>query len=243
MPYSQNGWLAIESGSDPRLVRIPKIIGKVLGGAVALIFTDLVEQFDTHVEDVDLGADDWGYAYREVRAGASLSNHASGTAIDLNATRHPLGRKGTFSATQVAAIRTILARYKGVVRWGGDYSGRKDEMHFEIVGNAPHVIAVAVQLEQGSGGASILPPTPAPSLPVNPNRKAPLMYIITRIGDEAAYLVGPTSMIQLTFDQAQAYLAMGVPLTRLNPAQVLAVMQAVHYSAADEDNTQAAYRG
>lgn len=69
------------------------------------------------------------------------------------------------------------------------------------------------------------------------------MYIITRIGDEAAYLVGPTSMIQLTFDQAQAYLAMGVPLTRLNPAQVLAVMQAVHYSAADEDNTQAAYRG
>jgi hypothetical protein len=58
MTTSENGWAGIESGSDERLVRIPKIIGRVRGGDVAVILTDLVEQFDTHVEDVDLGADD-----------------------------------------------------------------------------------------------------------------------------------------------------------------------------------------
>ena len=161
MSTSQNGWSGIESGSDERLVRIPKIIGRVRGGDVAVILADLVDQFDAHVEDVDLGADDWGHAYRDVREGASLSNHASGTAIDLNATRHPLGKVGTFTPTQVAALRKILARYGGVVRWGGDYSGRKDEMHFEIVGNAAQVAAVADRL-RSTGGGAVVAPTPAP---------------------------------------------------------------------------------
>lgn len=162
MAVSQNGWQGIESGSDERLVRIPKIIGRVRGGDVAVIFTDLVEQFDAHVEDVDLGADDWGYAYRAVRAGDSLSNHASGTAIDLNAMRHPLGKVGTFTTTQVAALRQILARYGGVVRWGGDYSGRKDEMHFEIVGTTAQVAAVAARL-RGGGSSAARPITPTTS--------------------------------------------------------------------------------
>lgn len=162
MAVSQNGWQGIESGSDERLVRIPKIIGRVRGGDVAVILTDLVDQFDTHVEDVDPGADDWGHAYRDVREGASLSNHASGTAIDLNATRHPLGKVGTFTATQVAALRKILARYGGVIRWGGDYSGRKDEMHFEINASAAQVAAVAARLRGGSTGgrpAAVAKPT------------------------------------------------------------------------------------
>ena len=240
MSVSQNGWQGIESGADERLVRIPKIIGRVRSGDVAAILTDLVEQFDTHVEDVDLGADDWGHAYRDVREGASLSNHASGTAIDLNATRHPLGRRGTFTAAQVAALRRILARYGGVVRWGGDYPGRPDEMHFEIVGTPAQVAAVAARLLDTGGGASAASPTTPPPTPAP--REEPLMRIATRIGDEAAYLVGPTSMIQLSFDQAQAYIALGVPVARLNPGQVLSIMQAVHYSAADEDSTQAAYR-
>ncbi len=64
------------------------------------------------------------------------SNHGSGTAVDLNWKSHPLGAVGTHNAAQVAAIRRILKRYTmdGVqlIRWGGDYPDRKDEMHFEI---------------------------------------------------------------------------------------------------------------
>lgn len=87
--------------------------------------------------------DDWGYAYRPIRGQSSgYSNHASGTAADANATRHVLGRTGTFaykvkikgkSLTAAARIRSRLVFYGGVIRWGGDYHGRKDEMHFEIV--------------------------------------------------------------------------------------------------------------
>ena len=59
-----------------------------------------------------------------------LSNHSSATAIDLNATKHPLGSAGTFTTVQVALIQALCKKYG--IRWGGDYKGRKDEMHFEI---------------------------------------------------------------------------------------------------------------
>jgi len=243
---SQNGWPAYSDGRHPDLVAIPHVAGRVRRGDVAAIFTHLIGRFDREVEAVAEATgqpeDDWGWASRPVRGKTTdLSNHASGTAIDLNAPRHPLGRSGTFSPAQVRALRPILAELAPVVRWGGDYPGRKDEMHFEIVGTPAQVEAVAARLLNAGGGASVAPPTTAPPTPAP--REDPLMRIATRIGDEAAYLVGPTSMIQLNFDQAQAYIALGVPVARLNPGQVLSIMQATHYSAADEDNTQVAYRG
>jgi hypothetical protein len=60
----------------------------------------------------------------------NLSNHSSGTAIDLNATEHPLGKVGTFPAEKVPMIRALAKKYSLI--WGGDYRNRKDEMHFEI---------------------------------------------------------------------------------------------------------------
>lgn len=38
----------------------------------------------------------------------------------------------SFTSRQISAIHTRLKRYSGVIRWGGDYTGRKDPMHFEI---------------------------------------------------------------------------------------------------------------
>ncbi|MFF5988129.1 GH25 family lysozyme [Prauserella flavalba] len=94
-------------------------------------------RFDALVETIDNDGelDDWGYAERPIRGGTELSNHASGTAIDLNAPEHPLGAVGTFTAAQVRTIRSLLDQAQGCIRWGGDYVGRKDEMHFEIVKN------------------------------------------------------------------------------------------------------------
>jgi hypothetical protein len=83
---------------------------------------------------LDGGAlDDWGYAYRAIRGqedAGNLSNHASGTAVDLNATKHPLGKRNTFTDEQEVKIRALAAKYG--CRWGGDYKNRADEMHFEI---------------------------------------------------------------------------------------------------------------
>jgi len=95
-----------------------------------------------------------GHAYREISGSTTLSNHASGTAIDLNAPRHPLGASGTFSSTQVSRIRSILTYCDGVVRWGGDYATRKDEMHFEISVQPGDSRLSALVTKLGGGGTS-----------------------------------------------------------------------------------------
>lgn len=142
---SQNGWPEITSARDSRLVAIPWVTGPVLSGDVAVVLTHVAERFDAEVEPVDV-ASSWGWAHRPVRAGTDLSNHASGTAIDLNATAHALGASGTFTDEQVAAIRAILADVAPAVRWGGDYPDRPDEMHFEIAAGPAAVAAVAARL-------------------------------------------------------------------------------------------------
>jgi len=135
VPVSQNGYIANDisrtkiwdiPGTDRR-VRLRK-------GPPGQLLVELAAWYHVRVEPIDQGQlDDWGYAERTIRGGTSLSNHASGTAIDLNALRHPLGASGTFQAWQVQRIRRWLRTRHYCVRWGGDYSRRKDEMHWEIV--------------------------------------------------------------------------------------------------------------
>ncbi len=138
MATSQNGYPA-----DNRVLvasqRIPgtQVDVTVRRDAPGLLLLEVASAFDRLVEDIDNvrgGLDDWGYAERPIRGGSQLSNHASGTAIDLNATRHPLGTapRANYSQAQVDAIHRILAVCGGAVRWGGDYTGRQDGMHFEI---------------------------------------------------------------------------------------------------------------
>ncbi|MBT0771830.1 M15 family metallopeptidase [Kineosporia sp. J2-2] len=105
---------------------------------VATVFAYLIGRFDREVESVDAGQlDDWSYAVRPVRGQSTgYSCHASATAIDINALRHPRGSHGTFSMKTKTAVRRILAdinRDDQIVRWGEDFSATIDGMHFEIV--------------------------------------------------------------------------------------------------------------
>jgi hypothetical protein len=95
----------------------------------------------------------WGFADRKIAGSADLSNHASGTALDLNAPAHPLGYNpaANFRPGQIAAIRAIVARTGGCVRWGGDYTGRRDPMHFEIVAGETRCAAVLAELTTAGG--------------------------------------------------------------------------------------------
>jgi len=132
---SQNGWPVSSSASAIGITGLTvsghTFPAGVKGGQVHTILGYVARRFHTEVEAlVNPGC--WGYNYRVISGSTSFSNHASGTAIDCNAPRHPLGASGTFSSAQVSKIRSILSYCNGVVRWGGDYSGRKDEMHFEI---------------------------------------------------------------------------------------------------------------
>lgn len=101
---------------------------------VAPLLINFCAEFNQEVEKLESKTlDDWGYAYRAIRGqedAGNLSNHASGTAVDLNATKHPLGKRNTFTDEQEIKIRALAAKYG--LRWGGDYKNRADEMHFEI---------------------------------------------------------------------------------------------------------------
>ena len=127
---SQNGWPV--HTNQLRLKVLSYVTGRVAGGDVLYLFAHFCAWFDKNIEPIRK-RESWGYAYRAIRGQSTgYSNHASGTAIDLNAPDHPLGRDGTFTKAQEAKLRAQLKKYKGALRWGGDYAGRKDEMHFEI---------------------------------------------------------------------------------------------------------------
>lgn len=160
MATSQNGFRA----NDRSVIASYAIPGGKLAlrkGDVATVLVYVAKRFHSEVEPLTWPGN-WAYAERTIRGSSrTLSNHASGTAIDLNAPRHPLGVavSRNFNRSQVAKIHQILRDCDGVVRWGGDYSGRKDAMHFEINKGTAAVRALARKIEAGkkpgpSGGAT-----------------------------------------------------------------------------------------
>lgn len=97
---------------------------------IAPLLIGLAAEFHRTVEPLVRGWC-WGYAYRPVTGGRSPSFHSAGIAIDLNAPRHPYGRRHTFSAGDATRCRALARKYG--CRWGGDYRTNADEMHFEII--------------------------------------------------------------------------------------------------------------
>src|SRR6476661_3053218 len=123
MAVSQNGWTA----NDRSLVSRRAIPGTsvsltVRNGPAGDLLLEVASQFDRFVQDIDTTngtvPDDWGYAERPIRGGVATSNHASGTAIDLNATRWPLGSDPSvnLNSGQIMRVRQIVSATGGVVR-------------------------------------------------------------------------------------------------------------------------------
>lgn len=80
-------------------------------------------------------ADTGGYNCRKITGGTGYSLHAYGTAIDINWQSNPYGPRlvTDMPAAMIADIKAIRTRNgKQVWRWGGNYSGNKDAMHFEV---------------------------------------------------------------------------------------------------------------
>jgi hypothetical protein len=139
---SPNGWPASE---DRKAIGIQSFVvpGTKLkiacAKAVAPILVAFCKEFHELVEPIDQGQlDDWGYAFRMTRGSDKvLSNHSSGTAVDLNALKHPLGKSNTFNKEQCNIITLLITKYG--LAWGGHYKKRKDEMHFDIKMNKEQV--------------------------------------------------------------------------------------------------------
>jgi hypothetical protein len=135
MLKSYNGYLASKDPDEIKIKSYPvKGTDRKLKCAesVGPLLAAFAAEFHTLIEPIDEGTfDDWGYAFRMVRGSTDrLSCHSSGTAIDLNATKHPLGKAGTFPAEKIPMLRALAKKYG--LKWGGDFKSRPDDMHFEV---------------------------------------------------------------------------------------------------------------
>jgi len=150
MPNSINGWAVLDNPpwSDPRLDTkpVPGVPSRSLKlrREVLPLFLALAKDYHDTISPIDEGAlDDWSYSYRDARYSPSWSDHASGTAIDLNASKEGWLGMNNYSwwanPAKHRAAQAIKQRYE-VVMWGGskDFGGdyhngsTVDWMHWAI---------------------------------------------------------------------------------------------------------------
>lgn len=144
MPKSQNGWPVIDNQSSPQLVviripgtgtpGIPLRVQKDCAPVLAYVASLVHERVTDLRKNNKPGKfqDEGGYNYRKIDGSSKYSNHASGTAIDLNWQLFPMFKR-KMNKKQRAAALAIEAELSEVIRWGGSYSpSRVDEMHWEI---------------------------------------------------------------------------------------------------------------
>lgn len=136
MSTSLNGYQA--PPAKLRTFAIPGTTRRItLDEEVGPILVALAADYHSLVRRIDVGTvDDGGYNYRPANAATGLSNHASGTAVDLNwseegAQGGSWGAKFFAKAEVAAKILVLKQRYGAVLQWGGDWRA-KDYMHWEI---------------------------------------------------------------------------------------------------------------
>ena len=149
MLTSYNGWPASKDQAEigVRSYLVPGTQRKLrCASAVAPLLIGFAAEFHSLIEPIDDdGLDDWGYCFRMVRGTSDkISNHSSGTAIDLNATKHPLSKVGTYDAAKVPMLRALAHKYG--LTWGGEWT-RPDPMHFEISIDAVKAAALITKIQ------------------------------------------------------------------------------------------------
>ncbi len=77
----------------------------------------------------------WGgsYAPRFIRGSTSvLSNHAFGSAFDINVANNPLGAEPAYPTQKGCVFDLVPLAHEHGFYWGGHFASRRDGMHFEI---------------------------------------------------------------------------------------------------------------
>lgn len=70
-----------------------------------------------------------GHAHRDIRGGTGLSEHAFGTAIDINPSRNPFSPAGEKVTDLPANVGELAAKHN--LEWGGNWTSPVDTMHFQ----------------------------------------------------------------------------------------------------------------
>jgi hypothetical protein len=106
-------------------------VNKMVATSLLLVFNEILDKCGHDQKKVDeIGASAYGGCYndRSIRGSKNISNHAFAAAIDIDPAHNTLGSKKAKSNP----IIVTAFKNQGWL-WGGDYSGRRDPMHFEAV--------------------------------------------------------------------------------------------------------------
>lgn len=146
---TENGWRQITSDMLDRgfIPGSSKVRLETRAGDVTTILKAWVAWFDRNVEDVEYNyepRDEWGWSATN---SVWNSNHLSGTAVDINATKYPMGYY-RMEGWKVDKVREGLRLFEGTVFWGRSWT-TPDEMHFQIQGNAQQIAGFAQRLRDG----------------------------------------------------------------------------------------------
>lgn len=138
---SLNGWPAYDWSSDLNLcwIAIPKVNRKVLvARRAAPVFAAFLYDWHRLMPPrlkLNEGPID-GWEYRYTRLNPKLSNHASGTAVDLRYDILHADQERHMTDAERKIVHGLLDVYtttdgRRLLRWGGDWNA-VDEMHTEI---------------------------------------------------------------------------------------------------------------
>ena len=136
---------------------VVSVRGEAVEAVLALSTCLTAHKYPTRKDDT--GA----FNCRVITGGTGYSLHAYGVALDINWSTNPYGPTliSDMPAAMVDAILRLRTRNAApVFRWGGNYAGNKDAMHFEIVCD-PHDLATGIDPTTLPQLAP--PPTPQPS--------------------------------------------------------------------------------
>jgi len=137
--------------------RVDRIVTAVCGAnrlelpvrtEVAVLVQRLVADLEQHHGPFHSGQC-WGFANRAIRGRRTPSNHSWGLAVDLDAPGNPMTSNPGDPHTIGSYASAVAARYG--FRWGGDYVGRKDYMHFEFMGTPAAAAALVRGVRQAHG--------------------------------------------------------------------------------------------
>jgi hypothetical protein len=145
---SQNGWPVYDDAhfQDHAVRTSVEGVGFWSANAdVAVVMDDFTQKYHDRIEHITLpvseypGYDDWSRALRPVRGQTTgYSNHGSCTARDLNSTRHPRGKHGTYTDLKRKGLWALVnddlyvVNGRSVLRDGEFYqTGTIDGMHVE----------------------------------------------------------------------------------------------------------------
>ena len=164
---SQNGWDVITSfdSHQLRLWTIPntEIKLRLRTGPAGFVMTQVATWYHRQVESLLALADEHAYSFRMIQGSDEWSNHASGTAVDLNSLRHPQGQTplASFTTEKLQLIRKAVdGKYQNKIKWGGDFRSTPDGMHWEINDDYNGIRELALALKDTSAGKLVLRDNP-----------------------------------------------------------------------------------